>query len=325
MLRQFFYLLVLLTLLSTASIGQKIIFEEDFEDNKHGWQLQQSKDFRVEIKDGVLHLEKFEKNAISRGCIWQNQVIPGLNTSKDFSITIYAKSISSDDIVNMIDFQWGEQKRKEGGRIVSDLYQLSMLLNRGEIKLDYFNDRWKYFVRKDIKFIWEKGFRPKELSKYEIVQKDSSLVFRINDQEVLKQFYHPVPGNSIGFQHCLKSALEIDKIIIRQDPDEPKSKVTDSVQKQLPAFSEITRSTDNELKVFPNPFNQRLQVNLQLEAEENVQIVLTDMNGAVLQQHNRQLPAGVQQLQLYADVPSGSYLLKVQIGKKVLTAIVIKQ
>jgi len=324
MFRNFFCTVLLFALFLMRANSQGKIFEDDFSNNEHGWKLQDNKEFLVEIKDGVLHLEKFEKNFTSRGCLWQHQVIPGLNTQKNFSITIYARYLRGGDIIDMIDFQWGERNKK-GQRIIGDLYQLSLLLSRGEAKLDYFNERWTYFVRKDIKYIWEEGFRPREMNKYELVQKDSTVSFRINDREVLKQFCSPIPGNSIGFQNCLKCAWEIDKIVVRQEQSEANPVAKDTPQIHLPLPAEITRPTDNKVKVFPNPFQQHLQVNLQLEKEENVQVSLVDINGITLQQHNKQLPPGIQQIHLYADVPAGSYVLKLQIGKKLLTAIVIKQ
>lgn len=84
-------------------------------------------------------------------------------------------------------------------------------------------------------------------------------------------------------------------------------------------------SASGELAVFPNPFNRDFYVNFQLEKEENVQLVLMDIAGAVWQQHNKKLPAGTQAMRIYADVPAGSYVVKVQTGNKVLSATVIKQ
>lgn len=201
----FFFLLLLLQFLSIDTFGQKKLLEDNFKNNKNEWKLRNDSNFLVEINDGVLHIEKREKNFISRGCLWYSRNIPGLNTQKDFSVTFWAKYISGGDIFDMIDFQWGESGKSVNGKLSSNLYQLSFHL-KGEVKLDYFNRNWTYFVRKKIDPLQDKGFDPKRLNKYELEQRDSFVIFRVNDKEVLKQFYQPIAGSSIGIQQCLKAA-----------------------------------------------------------------------------------------------------------------------
>jgi hypothetical protein len=326
MFRHFFYALLLLSFFSSTAFSQKKIFEDDFKNNKNGWKLRNDTNFLVDIKNGVLHIQKFQKNFVSRGCLWYNKKIDGLNTLNDFSITLYAKFISGGDIFDWMDFQWGNSlqpkdplKRKT---VTNGLYQLSFITT-GEIKLDYFDNSWSYFVRKNIKTLLGEKFDPKKINKYEIVQKDSLVIFKVNDKEVLKHFCNPIAGNSIGFQQCLKTEWEIDRIVIRQE----KKKITASKIVSLPPVksSDINYTTDKELKVYPNPFNHDLYVNVYLEKEETVRLFLIDMSGTTLQQHQKQLGQGVQNIRLYADVPSGAYILKMQIGNKVLTATVIKQ
>ena len=327
MFRYFFYTLFLISLFTLTAFSQKKIFEDDFNNNKNGWKLRHDSNFLVDIRNGALHIEKFQKNFVSRGCLWYNKNIPGLNTLNDFSITLYAKFLSGGDLFDWIDFQWGnrlEPKDLSKPKTSSNsLYQLSFIIT-GEVKLDYFDNNWTYFVRKNIKTLLGEKFDAKKINKYELVQKDSLIIFRVNDKDVLKQFCNPIAGNSIGFQQCLKTAWEIDRIVIRQQENKKTTPATTAVPPSVKS-SEINYPSDKELKVYPNPFNHDLYVNVYLEKEENVQLSLIDMNGITLQQHNKQLAAGVQNIRIYADVPPGTYILKMQIEKKVLTATVIKQ
>lgn len=63
-----------------------------------------------------------------------------------------------------------------------------------------------------------KGFDAYNINKYELIQKNGFIYFLVNNIELLKQARKPIAGNNIGFQQCLKSAWEIDKIEIRQKP-----------------------------------------------------------------------------------------------------------
>lgn len=320
--RFFLCTLSLLYFSTLTAFGQKKLFVDDFSSNKHGWRTRQNSGFLVDIKNGALHLEKFEKNFTDRACLWYSKTIPGFNTLDDFSITFYAKYLSGGDILEQIDFQWG--KPLEGKLEVNHLYQLTFLL-KGEVKLDYYNNEWNYFVRKNIKASLGKEFNPKQVNKYTITQKDSFLIFSINDKEVLQQLYAPVKGNSIGFQQCLKTAWEIDKIVVRQQPNKKKPSAPAADSSYVIKRAKITHPADTELRVFPNPFNHDLLVSIQLDKEERIQLSLIDMSGNILQQHNKQLPAGIQHIRLYADVPPGSYILKMQVGTRVLAATVVRQ
>jgi Secretion system C-terminal sorting domain len=317
----------LISLYTAAYSQPETLLEDDFKKNKNAWKLQKDANFLVDINNGVLHLEKFEKNFTSRGCLWYNKTIPGLNTLKDFSITMYARFVSGGDIFDMIDLQWGARDKTDvtGGRKKDSLYQLSFLL-KGEVKLDYFNYKWSYYVRKNIKTILDSDeFKAGSFNKYELMQKDGFVIFSVNDKELLKQLYDPIPGNSIGFQQCLKSAWEIDKIIIRQlNPGKPKATVADT-SRTIP-LGENNAVAENGLKVYPNPFENTLHINFDLAKEETVQLFLIDIYGTILQQHTRKLQKGLQDISIYADVAPGTYIIKVQTSnEKALTATVIKQ
>lgn len=326
MVTRLFYILFLVIFSASIAFSQEKIFEDDFKDNRNGWMLKHDSNFLVDIRNGCLHIEKFQKNFVSRGCLWYSKAIPGLNTGKDFSITFYAKYLTGGDIFDLMDVQWGNRlqpKNPSKPLPENSLYQLNFIMT-GEVKLDYFDNNWTYFVRKNIKALLGEQFDAKKINKYEIAQTDSLVIFRVNDKEVLKQFCNPVSGNSIGFQQCLKTAWEIDRIEIRQSENK-KPISPDTASRRSIVSSEVNYPSDNALKVYPNPFDHDLYVNIYLEKEDNVQLYLVDMNGIIVQQHNKHLPAGIQHIRLYADVPPGSYLLKMQIGKRILTSTVIRQ
>ena len=323
--RQNFTLLLLCFFTLTAT-SQKKIFDEDFKNNKNGWRLRNDSNFVVDIRNGMLHIEKLQKNFVSRGCLWYNKQIPGLDTRNDFSLVLYAKFLSGDD-GNQIDFQWGNRltpvvpgKPKPAN---NNLYQLNFKIT-GELRFEYFDNNWTFFVWKEFPELLGEGFDPKAINKYEIIQKDSLVIFKINDKEVWKHAYEPIAGNSIGFQQCLKTAWEIDRIIIRQDK-KGNNVSTDTAKKLPPKPVDITYLTDKQLKVYPNPFDHDLYATVSLEKEERVSYSLVDLNGNILQQHSKQLAAGLQTIRLYADVPAGSYILRMEVGKSVMTAKVVRQ
>ncbi|MEJ7672998.1 MAG: hypothetical protein WKF59_09860 [Chitinophagaceae bacterium] len=157
-------------------------------------------------KKGVLHLEKLEKNFARRGCLWYNKIIPGFNTLNNFHITIYLKYSTGGENFDAIDFLWGDK----------GIYQLNFFPS-GEVRLNYFNVKWDYPPNLNIKHLLSEDFDARNLNKYDLIQKDGFIYFMVNDIELLKQARKPMRGNSIGFQQCLKSAWEIDKIEIRQN------------------------------------------------------------------------------------------------------------
>lgn len=325
MLKLTFWISFLIITFQKTSFGQeKILLRDDFKNNRRGWELQNDSNFLVSITDGVLHLEKLHKNFTSRGCLWYSKNIHRLNTLNNLSLTFYARFVSGGDIMDMIDFQWGDKGKVVNGRLNSNLYQLQFFI-RGEVRLNYFNSNWNYFVRKNIKTLLGSEFNSNQFNKYEIIQKDGFIIFYINNKEVLKQLTKPIEGSSIGFQQCLKSAWEIDKIEIRQQASN-KTITPDTLNLiTSPDKNQIINPSDKELKVYPNTFNKVLHVNIFLDEEEIALINLIDITGAVLQEHRRKLQKGFQHIMMYADVVPGSYLLRLQIGEKVLSTTVIKQ
>jgi hypothetical protein len=327
MFRHHYLTFLLLCTFTLTAISQKKIFDEDFKNNKNGWRLRNDSNFVVDIRNGMLHIEKLQKNFVSRGCLWYNKQIPELDTRNDFSLVLNAKFLSGDDVGNWIDFQWGNRLSPiVPGKPQPEnntLYQLNFKIT-GEIRFEYFNNKWNFFVRKDFRELLGEGFDARAINKYEIIQKDSLVIFKINDKEVWKHGCEPIAGNSIGFQQCLKTAWEIDHIIIRQDKKE-NSGSRDTAKTEAPGPVDITYLSNKQLKVYPNPFDHDLYATVALEKEERVSYSLVDLNGVILQQHSKQLAAGLQTIRLYADVPAGTYILRMEVGKAVMTATVVKQ
>jgi hypothetical protein len=319
-MKKLLYCLLLTSLTLPLFSQNKTLLKDDFNNNKNKWKLQNDTDFIVNISNGFLHLEKKYKNFDRRGCLWYNRTIPNFNTAKNFSITIYAKLVSGGDKFENFDVQWGYRNNSKKDRRSDSLYQLNLML-KGAVRLDYFNSKWNYYVQKDPQAILkESNFNPGDVNKYELVHKDGLVTFLVNDKEILKQATNPIDGNSIGFQHCMKSAWEFDKIIVQQLADTSENAARAVA---IPLNGEPAKQ--NEIKVYPNPFVNTFYVNFQLEQDAGVQITLLDMNGAILQQHNRKLQKGEQNISLYADVTPGIYIIKVQAGTQVNTTKIIKQ
>lgn len=77
-------------------------------------------------------------------------------------------------------------------------------------------------------------------------------------------------------------------------------------------------SYENSLKVFPNPFQAHLQLELELPNSSPLQITLFDGFGRRVRQEQQSVGAGAQSLQLsWTGLPNGTYWLNVeQDGKR---------
>jgi multimeric flavodoxin WrbA len=302
----------------------KVLLSDNFNNNKNGWRLQSDSLFLVDINNGVLHIEKFKKNFDARGCLWYKKEIEGLNTLEDFSITIFAKFLSGGDIFDMIDVQWGTWDKVISSKTTS-IYQLNFLL-KGEVKLDYFNKQWNYTLRTKTKEMLDRNlYRAGQYNKYEIVQKDGFVVFKINDVQYFKQFANPISGNTIGFQGCLKSAWEIDKIIVKQfkskteKQPEPVSAIA-----AVDSLKQTEKNNTDAVKVYPNPFINEFTAMLFAEKTTNAKIELLDMQANLIVQYDKKLDAGENAVRIYADVPPGIYVLKLTVDNKVTTTKLVK-
>jgi len=312
-------------LLGSASFCQdKLLLSENFNNNKNGWRLRYDSSFSVIIDKGVLHLEKLKKNFIDRGCLWLKKEIKGLNTAEDFSITIFAKFLSGGDIFDMLDIQWGAWDKVIASK-VTGIYQLNFML-KGDVKLDYFNMQWNYTLRTKAKEILDKNlYQPGKFNKYEIVQQGGFIILKINDQQYFKQYASPISGNAIGFQGCLKSAWEIDKIIVKQlKRSKDERAETISVSAAIDSVKQAQKNDASTLRVFPNPFINEFTVLVSAEKTTTAKIELFDVQGNLIMQYDKKLDAGEQTVRLYADVLPGTYIIKATIDNKVTSTKIVK-
>jgi hypothetical protein len=324
MMRKLFFFLLIASLPSAAICQGKVLLSENFKDNKRGWTLRKDSSFSVEIKEGVLRWEKFTKNFDDRGCLWYRQEIKGFNTLQDFSITIVAKFLSGGDHTDLFDLQWGAWDKQIQSK-ATGIYQLNFFL-RGDVKLDYFNKGWNYSLRQQAKELLEKKlYLPNQYNKYEIIQKNGFIIFNINDRQYFKQFVSPISGNSIGIQGCLKSTWAIDQVVVRQLKSK-KENTTISTRLIIggDSLAPAGKGAGDALKVYPNPFMNEFTVTAETDKAANATLELFDIQGNLLLAYDRKLDAGRHNMRMYADVPPGSYILKLTIGTKSTSAKMVK-
>ena len=333
---------ILLLVSTTFCYGQeKILLNENFNNNARGWDLlPESKEFVVKIDKGVLHLEKLHKNFDSRGCLWYKKEIKGFDASKEFSIKVNAKQISGGDIFDVLDIQWGVAASGNINKKAM-LYQLNIFMD-GSVRLDFFHSKWDYFSRINIKAKLDAiGFDPKNNNKYEIIQKDAFVYLNINATEVYKQYVLPIEGKSIGFQHCLKGAWEIDKIVVSQLLTAKHKKVQNKSDKIITAQSDsiletkrifrlknitsidtsggnlsiqndgLKIFTKEELVIYPNPFKDAFKVKFKLAEDGDVRIFLINITGQVMKTETKFFKQGEVDFLMKANVPSGVYIVRV--------------
>ncbi len=334
-----------LLFLATLTYGQeKILLNENFNNNKNGWDLRlSSKEFVVKIDKGVLHLEKLHKNFDNRGCLWYSKEINGFDASKDFSIKVDAKRISGGDFTDVLDIQWGVAAKGNINKKAM-LYQLNIFMN-GAVRLDFFQTKWDNFSKVNIKKKLDAiGFNPKASNEYEVVQRGAFVLLNINHVEVYKQYIFPVEGKSIGFQHCLKGAWEIDKIVVAQllplvektsqnKVDSSKIAFADSVVtvkndtsksfvKTAPnQDASVTNRpienqglkifTKDELIIYPNPFKDAFNAKFDLDEDGDVSIFLINITGKIMKTETKFFKKGAVDFLMEADVPNGVYIVRV--------------
>ncbi|HAH54494.1 MAG TPA: hypothetical protein DCM02_04210 [Flavobacterium sp.] len=329
----------------TLCYGQeKIVLNENFNNNRNSWDLRPtSKEFKVTIEKGVLHLEKFHKNFDNRGCLWYSKEVEGFDTSKNFSIVVKAKQISNGDFTDVLDIQWGVSSKININKTAM-LYQLNIFMS-GEVRLDFFQKKWDNFNKVNIKKkLDEMDFDPKANNRYEILQEDAFVSLKINEKEVYKQYVFPIEGSSIGFQHCLKGAWEIDQIVVSQllpisrnivinETDSLKIKLVES---QIPNALNVT-TIDNteltinnvaaiskpieeqglkvfkkeELVIYPNPFKEAFNVKFNLDKDGSVDLYVFSIHGQLMKTENKYFHKGEQSFLVELNVPIGVYIVRV--------------
>ena len=186
----------------------RIVISDDFSDNSNNWKLVNSTEFKVNVDSGRLHIEKLKKNFDSRGCLWYRRNIEKFNTANDFSISFDASIVSSDDIFESIDFQWGNINE-------SSFYQL-MMSSDGVIKLDKFNvelqSRWSTVDSQRVQDLLDK----RKINHIRICQLGNRCIVYVNNREVLNTTIEIILGSDIGVQGCMKVAWNMDNLVIKQ-------------------------------------------------------------------------------------------------------------
>lgn len=93
---------------------------------------------------------------------------------------------------------------------------------------------------------------------------------------------------------------------------------------------DISSLNSTELKVRPNPFDEVIFIEMELPYAQNVVLQLHNANGQMLQQENRWVQSGVNQIAFadpvsLAKLPAGVYLLKAVLGEKCLVKKLVKK
>jgi hypothetical protein len=168
-------------------------------------------------------------------------------------------------------------------------------------------------------------FVPNRFNKYEIIQEDGFVIFKINDQLFFKQFASPIKGNAIGIQGCIKSVWEIDKIVVRQLKKKQIKPLADNKFSTLPDSMVTARPAQGDvLTVFPNPFTNEFTVAVETNKTAKATLELFDIKGNFLIGYDRKLEPGRHSMRMYADVPPGSYVLKLTVDGKVTSTKIVK-
>lgn len=93
----------------------------------------------------------------------------------------------------------------------------------------------------------------------------------------------------------------------------------------LTSTSELL-SQNNSLVVYPNPFNNTINLKINSSGTQKATIQVINLAGQLVYQQKQVLSAGKQQINLpLKDVTQGVYCVKVQLGKEVLVKKIIKQ
>ena len=168
----------------------------------------------------------------------------------------------------------------------------------------------------------------------------NAIVFK-NTQYSITDHYSPSKPIVYNFENArLQYAVKGDSVFLagnlqmfspdRKEPQKPlyvaliRSKETDSSAGQINFADSITYSM---LQAYPNPFNDIVTIAFELKETCQVHTQLLALNGNVLYNNAATtLTAGSYTLPLqFKQLPSGMYILKLQYGKQVSTAKVIKQ
>ena len=95
----------------------------------------------------------------------------------------------------------------------------------------------------------------------------------------------------------------------------------------ISSVEEVFSSKPKNLRFFPNPFHDDLQISYELKQNEKVRVSLFSIEGQRIEILSETFQnAGIHQFSWNSsnDIPAGTYLLQLQIGRQVLTKKVVK-
>ncbi len=175
--------------------------------------------------------------------------------------------------------------------------------------------------------VYRKGVKHSQVAERDYDFRDARLSFtQLGDTASLAgnlklwslETFEPETPLYLSLTRVSESKKENKKGSLASTPPDAKAQLKPS------AFDEAVIA-EVPLKVFPNPFDNMLNVSFLLKEANNVTIMLSDMNGRVVINRSYSLQAGAQLLSVTADVAPGAYVLKVAYGRTVQSNIVIKK
>jgi len=91
--------------------------------------------------------------------------------------------------------------------------------------------------------------------------------------------------------------------------------------------SKVTELRELQVKVFPNPFNRETNIKFFLPDSDDIQLIITDLNGRILKVKESNAQKGWQQTNFDAgNLPSGNYMLIVRSnGQQVTKQLVVQE
>ncbi|WP_160069849.1 hypothetical protein [Sphingobacterium bovisgrunnientis] len=114
----------------------KLIFKENFSNNKNQWDILDNKDFKVLVDSGVYQITKKIKNFDSRGCLWLTKEMKKFSSSDNFSISFDIRVLNQKDDAKFFDFMWGNINLKSNLKKEIQFYQIQ--ISEDQIKLNQF-------------------------------------------------------------------------------------------------------------------------------------------------------------------------------------------
>ena len=207
-------------LCATAFGQRRIIFKDNFVDNRNYWTIVKDNEFYVNISHHAITFKKKHKNRVNNGCLWYKKTIPKFKSENNFIITFNANILSADDVTDGFDFQWGMiDETGANTQRKTSLYQIDFELTK--VRLSKFDNLqgWTYYDWSDnfgssidSNFVLKYG----TVYRYEIKQIGTMLFVSINNKVVYTIPIVTQKGKNIGVQQCLKSTWRMSKFCIRQ-------------------------------------------------------------------------------------------------------------